>query len=59
MTILPRMIAIGLRKYTSQPNDREPAVRLLLRNSIRLAVAHLGDREAASIALDALRERPQ
>lgn len=56
MSILPRMISIAIRKYSAQPNDREPAVRMLLRNAVRLAIAHLGREQAASIALAALRE---
>lgn len=59
MSILPRMIAISIRKYTSQPNNREPAVRMLLRNAIRLAVSHLGREQAASLALEALQEPVQ
>jgi hypothetical protein len=59
MDILPRLISIAIRKYTARPSDREPAVRMLLRNSVRLAVSHLGHREAASLALAALREPVQ
>lgn len=56
MSILPRMISIAIRKYTTQPNDREPAVRMLLTNCVRLAIYHLGRETAASIALAALQE---
>lgn len=59
MSILPRMISIAVRKYTAHPNDREPAVRMLLRNAVRLGVSHLGRAQAASIALETLQERPQ
>lgn len=59
MTILLRMISIAVRKYASNPNDRAPAVRMLLRNAVRLAVSHLGKEQSEAIAFEALQERPQ
>lgn len=56
MDILPRLISIAIRKYTSRPDDRLPAVRMLLRNAVRLAVSHLGEKEARLVALEALQE---
>lgn len=56
MTILPRLIAIAIKKYTSRPNEREPAVRMLLRNAIRLSVAHLGREQTQALALETLQE---
>ena len=56
MTILPRLISISVRKYASNPENREPAVKMMLRNVIRLAVVHLGREQAASLALEALQE---
>lgn len=59
MTILPRMISIAVRKYAANPADREPAVRMLTRNALRLAMEHLGPEQAASLALETLQERRQ
>jgi hypothetical protein len=56
MQILPRLIAIAIRKYADQPSDRAAAVRMLLLNAMRLAISHLGREQAASITRDALRE---
>lgn len=56
MSILPRLISIAVRKYAAQPNDRAPAVRMLLHNAVRLAVSHLGREQARTIALEALQE---
>lgn len=57
MSILPRLIAIAFKKYIAQPDDREPAVQMLLRNAIRLAVAHLGRERATVLAMETLQER--
>lgn len=56
MTILPRLISIAVRKYSANPENREPAVRMLLLNVVRLAIAHLGREQATSLALKALQE---
>lgn len=56
MSITPRLIAIALKKYFGVPDDRDPAVRMLLRNVIRLAIEHLGRAEAQSIAIDTFTE---
>lgn len=55
--ILPRLIAIGARKYGERPAERRSAVRFILRNAIRLAELHLGRQEAAAVALATLEER--
>lgn len=54
--ICVRMASIALRKYTALPQERGAAVRMLLRNAVRMCVAHLGGQEAAKIALEALTE---
>jgi hypothetical protein len=54
--IFPRLISIAIRKYASLPEERGPAVRMLLRNAIRLCIAHLGAQETAAIALETLAE---
>lgn len=54
--IFPRLISIAIRKYASLPEERGPAVRMLLRNAIRLCIAHLGAQETATIALETLKE---
>lgn len=55
--ILPRMIRMALRKLSEDPGNAAPAVRMLLRNVIRLAVSHLGEAEAGAVALETFRER--
>lgn len=55
--IFPRMVSIALRKYTVEPNNREPAVKMLLRNAVRLCVAHLGREQAASLVFETLQEK--
>jgi len=57
MTILPRLVAIALKKYATHPDEPQPAVRMLLRNVMRLAVLHLGAEQAKSLALETLQER--
>jgi hypothetical protein len=56
MSILPRLISIAVRKYSANPNDREPAVCMLVINAVRLGIVHLGREKAARLALQALRE---
>lgn len=48
-----------MKKYAARPDDREPAVRMLLRNVVRLAVAHLGYEQTAAITFATLQERGQ
>lgn len=56
MNIAHRLSVIALRKYDERPGDRAPAVTMLLRNALRLAVAHLGAQRAASIVCETLQE---
>lgn len=51
-----RFASIALRNYTARPEEREPAVRMLLRSALRMCVAHLGSQEAAKIAFETLTE---
>jgi hypothetical protein len=57
--ILPRLLSIALRKYTAEPESRDSAVRMLLTNAVRLCAFHLGDKEAARVALNALTEKTE
>lgn len=50
-----RLLSIASRKYAGQPDERAAASRLIALNGVRLAVAHLGVREAAKVVLEALR----
>jgi hypothetical protein len=42
VNILPRLISISVKKYETRPDERDPAVTMLLRNALLLAVAHFG-----------------
>lgn len=55
--IFPRMIEIGLSKYFTEPEHPHPAVRMMVRNALRLAVAHLGAKDTASLIVETLSER--
>ena len=55
--ILPRLLSIALRKYTAEPDNRDSAVKMLLRNAVRLCAHHLGEKETAGIALETLTEK--
>lgn len=59
VSILPRMMKMALRKLSEDPGNDRPAIRMLLRNAIRLGVSHLGKAEAAAITLETLQERGQ
>ena len=57
--ILPHLISIAMRRYAAEPQGRDAAARMLLLNATRLAVHHLGRKEAAQIALAALYEKQE
>lgn len=57
MTILPRLVAIAMKKYCALPGERDAAVRMLLRNAVRLAVLHLGKDIAEDLARETFLER--
>lgn len=57
MTILPRMIAIGLRKYAAQPEQRAAAARMLVINAARLSLECLSVEEVDGLVDQAKRER--
>jgi hypothetical protein len=56
MKIVPRLIAIALRKYSERPSECDAAVKMLLRNGVRLAIHHLGRKQAEALVQEALRE---
>lgn len=51
-----RLLSIAARKYSAEPAGRSAAARMMLVNALRLARAHLGDKEVAKLALDTLKE---
>ncbi len=51
-----RLLSIASRKYAAQPDEREAAARVMALNALRLAVHHLGRREAAKLAMEAVQE---
>lgn len=55
MNILSRLISIGARKFEEYPSEREPAVRMILLNSIRLGCAILGGKKTRALVDEALR----
>lgn len=46
-----RLLATAVRRYGAEPDSRDAAARVMLLNALRLCVHHLGEREAAKIAL--------
>lgn len=59
MDTLFRLTNIARNKYVQNPNDREPAVRMMLRNTLRLAILHLGRGVVEDIARQTLQEPQQ
>lgn len=57
MTILPRMIAIGLRKFAANPEQREAAARMMFINTARLGLECLSVNELDRLMDQAKRER--
>lgn len=55
--IFPRFIEIGLSKYDVEHDNPRPAVQMIVRNALRLAVAHLGPKDTAALIVETLSER--
>jgi hypothetical protein len=51
-----RLLSIAARRYSVEPEGRAAAARMMLTSALRLARHHLGDKEAAKLALDTLSE---
>lgn len=56
LTVLPRLLSIALRRYTTTPQERSCSARMLMLNAARLAIHHLGAREAAKLFLVAMKD---
>lgn len=57
MSILPRMIAVGLRNYEERPEERASAARVMIINAMRLALEYLPLAEVERLINQAKRER--
>lgn len=56
LNVVPRLLAIAMRRYTTSPDDRPTAARMLMLNAARLAIRHAGKKAAAQLFLQALSE---
>lgn len=56
LTVLPRLLSIALRRYTTTPQERGCSARMLMLNAARLAIHHLGAHEAAKLFLVAMKD---
>lgn len=54
MEILPRLISISMRKFSEQPSERQPAVRMLTLNAVRLSCAILGRDQTKALVAKAM-----
>lgn len=51
-----RFLSIAARRYSAEPASRPAAARMMLTNALRIAREHLGEKEAARVALETLTE---
>lgn len=49
-----RFIAVGVRKFSTEPETRPQASALILRNALRLHMAQTSPEQTAKLALDIL-----